>query len=63
MEGTCEDEVVVCGEFVEGCGKVALVDETAGFVDDYEGVDDPRDLLATIREDGVESIHGLDFRC
>lgn len=31
---TCEDEVVVYGEFVEAVVEVALVDEAAGFVDD-----------------------------
>lgn len=41
VESAGEDEVVVDGEFVEAVVEVPLVDEPAGFVDDYEGVDDP----------------------
>ena len=41
VEGPREDEVVVDGELVQPVVEVALVDETASFVDDDEGVDDP----------------------
>ena len=42
VEGACEDKQVVNGDFVEGGAEVAVVDQAAGFVDDYQGMDDPR---------------------
>ena len=41
MECAREDKIVVYGELVQALMEVALVDETAGFVDDNEAVDDP----------------------
>lgn len=41
MKSPGEDEVVVYREFVETFSEVALVDQSTGFVDDDEGVDDP----------------------
>lgn len=35
VECACEDEVVVYGELVEALSKIALVDQTASFVDYY----------------------------
>ncbi|KAB8356690.1 hypothetical protein FH972_024266 [Carpinus fangiana] len=45
VESACEDQVVVAGELAETVVKGAVVDEAAGFVDDEEGVDNPRQLL------------------
>lgn len=41
VECTSEDEVVVYTEFVQSFSEVALVDQSACFVDYNEGVDDP----------------------
>lgn len=41
VECAGEDEVIVRGELRERGGEVTVVDETAGFVDDDEGVHDP----------------------
>ena len=52
MECAGKDEVVVRGEFIKDCGEVALVDQTAGFVDDDEGVEDPsHESGAVVRRD------------
>lgn len=48
MEGTGEDEVIVDVELVEAVGEVALVDQTAGFVDDYESEDYPAGNEASV---------------
>ena len=41
VKGAGKDKVVVYGELVEAVVEVAVVDEAAGFVDDYQGEDDP----------------------
>lgn len=41
MKGTGEDQVVVGRELAEAGLEFALVDETAGLVDDNEGEDGP----------------------
>ena len=41
VESAGQDEQVVDGDFVERGAEVAVVDQAAGFVDYYEGVDDP----------------------
>lgn len=41
MESAGKYKIVIYGELVEGAGEVSLVDETTGFVDDYEGIDHP----------------------
>lgn len=45
VECAGKDEIIVGGKLGEGRGEVTVVDETAGFVDDYEGVHDPAILL------------------
>lgn len=39
MESSCEDEVLVGGEFRETLGVVLVVDETSGLIDDVDGKD------------------------
>ena len=41
MEGSGEDEIVIGVQLVEAVAEVAVVDETAGLVDDDEGQDTP----------------------
>lgn len=41
MKCACQDEVIVYIEFVESGIKVALEDETTGFIDYDEGINDP----------------------
>ena len=41
MEGSGEDEVVVGVQLVKAVAEVAVVDQTAGLVDDDEGQDTP----------------------
>lgn len=41
VEGPCQNEVVVRGQLAQSGLELALVDETAGFVDDDEGEDGP----------------------
>lgn len=41
MECPGQDEVIVDVQFIQPVCEVALVDQTAGLVDYYQGVDDP----------------------
>ena len=41
VEGASQDEVVVRVELLEARREIAVVDESAGFVDDEQGKDDP----------------------
>ena len=41
MKRPGQDQIVIYGEFVEGGVEVALKNEAASFINDYEGVDDP----------------------
>lgn len=48
MEGAREYEVVIYRKFIEGGGEVSLIDETTGFVDDYERIDNPTCMISLI---------------
>lgn len=41
MESTSKHKVIVCRELIERRVEVFLENETAGFVDDYQGIDNP----------------------
>ena len=41
VEGAGQNEIIIDREFIQAVVEVALVDKATGFVDDYEGVDDP----------------------
>jgi len=41
MEGPCQDEIVVSRKRRQARVEGPIVDETAGFIDDEEGVNDP----------------------
>ena len=54
MKSSCEDQVVVDGEFIETSVEVALVDEPTSSIDDDECEDDPWRIISTASEhDGV----------
>jgi len=51
VKGTGENEQVVAGELVQACVEFAVEDETARFIYNEEGVDNPRVMLACITND------------
>jgi hypothetical protein len=60
MESARENEQVVTVQFVQTRGKLAIIDQTTGLVDDQEREDDPDGVLA-VEDQGcgrVSSGHG-----
>ena len=58
MKGSCEDQVVVDGEFIKTSVEVALVDEPTSSIDDDECEDDPwRSISISSGRDGVIYLH------